>query len=57
MRVKSESHIFHELKVVLSLVLLKFFDGLWERVVVGTGVLALLFPCLISLGCSFENVL
>lgn len=54
MSVKSELHIFHKLNVLLSLVLLKFFDGLLGSLVVGTDILSLSFPRLISLGCSFE---
>lgn len=55
MSVKSELHIFHKLNILLSLVLLKFFDGLLGSMVVGTDILSLSFPRLISLGCSFEK--
>lgn len=60
MSIKSELHVYHELRVLLSLVLLKFIDGLWENMVVGSGFLALSFQRLekisLSLHCSFENV-
>lgn len=48
--------MYHELKVLLGLVLLKFTDGLGERVVVGNDFLALSFRCLLSLECSLEKV-